>query len=295
MASERKNIGFIGLGLMGQGFTKRLCDRGHTVTGFDRAPEKTEAAKAHGVRAAGSAAEVARASDIIHICVMTKTDLKAAVFGENGIAAGGSPDKILIDHSTTPVDVTKAFAERLREETGMAWIDAPVSGGPPAAEAGTLAIMAGGDGDMVASVMSVLHDLGEVTHMGATGAGQVTKMVNQVVVLNNFCILAEALALAEAGGVDAEKIPTALGGGYAGSNMLEKIFPRMIARDYAPAGYLFQCMKDLDMLHDIARDLKVPTPMASQAASLFRIMMSKGHGELDAISVLKLYNGGDVV
>lgn len=295
MAGERKNVGFIGLGLMGQGFTKRLCERGHQVTGFDRTPEKIETAKAHGVRPAGSAAEVARASDIIHICVMTKVDLEAAVFGENGVAAGGAPEKILIDHSTTPVEVTKALAERLQEETGMAWIDAPVSGGPPAAEAGTLAIMAGGDGTAIARAMPILNDLGEATHMGATGAGQVTKIVNQVVVLNNFCILAEALALAEAGGVDAEKIPSALGGGYAGSNMLQKIFPRMIARDYAPAGYLFQCMKDLDMLHDIARDLKVPTPMASQAASLFRIMMSKGHGELDAISVLKLYDGSDVV
>ena len=295
MTSEPKNVGFIGLGLMGQGFTKRLCSKGHTVIGFDRMAEKTEAAKAHGVRPAGSAADVASSSDIIHICVMTKADLKAAVFGENGVATGGTPEKILIDHSTTPVEVTKDFAERLKKETGMAWIDAPVSGGPPAAEAGTLAIMAGGDSDAVASIMSVLRDLGEVTHMGATGAGQVTKMVNQVVVLNNFCILAEALALAEAGGVDAEKIPSALGGGYAGSNMLQKIFPRMIARDYAPAGYLFQCMKDLDMVHDITRDLKVPTPMASQAASLFRIMMSKGHGELDAISVLKLYDGNDVV
>ena len=295
MANTGENIGFIGLGLMGQGFTKRLCERGHAVTGFDRAQEKIEMAKAHGVVPATSAAEVAAASDIVHVCVMTKADLEAALFGENGVAKGASPEKILIDHSTTPVETTKAFAERLMKETGMAWIDAPVSGGPPAAEAGTLAIMAGGEDTVFSRVEPVLNDLGEATHMGATGAGQVTKMVNQVVVLNNFCILAEALALAEAGGVDAKKIPSALGGGYAGSNMLEKIFPRMIDRDYAPAGYLFQTMKDLDMVHEIARDLKVPTPMASQAAQLFRIMLSKGHGELDAISVLKLYDGEEEV
>lgn len=295
MASTSKKIGFIGLGLMGQGFTKRLCNRGHEVRGFDIAAKKVEAAGDHGVHPETSAKAVTAASDVIHVCVMTRTDLETAVFGENGIAAAGSPEKILIDHSTTPVEVTKAFAERLRKETGMAWIDAPVSGGPPAAETGTLALMAGGDDATIARIMPILNDLGEATHMGPTGAGQVTKMVNQVVVLNNFCILAEALALAEAGGVDAEKIPKALGGGYAGSNMLQKIFPRMIARDYAPAGYLFQCMKDLDMVHDIAKDLKVPTPMASQAASLYRIMMSKGHGELDAISVLKLYDQKDVV
>ncbi|MEM9625633.1 MAG: NAD(P)-dependent oxidoreductase [Pseudomonadota bacterium] len=295
MPEKPEKIGFIGLGLMGQGFTKRLCQQGHPVIGFDRLAEKMETAKAHGVVPAGSAADVASAANIVHICVMTKADLEAAVFGEGGIAESGSADKILIDHSTTPVEVTKAFAKRLFEGTGMAWVDAPISGGPPAAEAGTLAIMVGADDAVIARVLPVLSDLGEPTHMGPIGAGQVTKMVNQVVVLNNFCILAEALALAEAGGVDATKIPSALGGGYAGSNMLQKIFPRMIERDYAPAGYLFQCMKDLDMVHDIARDLKVPTPMAHQAATLYRIMMSKGHGELDAISVLKLYDGGDGV
>ncbi len=295
MSSNDRNIGFVGLGLMGQGFTRRLCARGYRVHGFDRIVEKVEAAKTHGVLPCKAAAEATAAADIVHLCVMTRSDLEAAVFGKEGVAAGASSQKILIDHSTTPADVTKAFAGRLYEETGMAWIDAPVSGGPPAAEAGTLAIMVGGDDDVVARAMPVLSDLGEATHMGSGGAGQVTKMVNQIVVLNGFCILAEALALAEAGGVDPEKIPAALGGGYAGSNMLQKLFPRMIARDYAPAGYLFQTLKDLDMVHDIARDLKVPTPMSSQAASLFRVMMSKGHGELDAISVLKLYDGEETV
>jgi 3-hydroxyisobutyrate dehydrogenase-like beta-hydroxyacid dehydrogenase len=290
MVEQSKRIGFIGLGLMGQGFVKRLCARGRAVIGYDRVADKIEAAKRHGVIPAGSPAEVAAAADIVHICVMTKTDLEAAVFGEAGIAENATSDKILVDHSTTPVDATKAFAERLFEKTGMAWIDAPVSGGPPAAEAGTLAIMAGGEDGAIARASPVLADLGQATHMGPIGAGQATKMVNQVIVLNNFCILAEALALAEAGGVDARKIPEALGRGYAGSNMLEKLFSRMIDRDFAPAGYLFQCMKDLDMVHDFAKGLNAPTPMSSQAASLFRIMMSKGCGELDAISVLKLYD-----
>ncbi len=295
MAGDGKKIGFIGLGLMGQGFTKRLASRGHEVRGLDRAPEKILAAKANGVLPERSAASLTSASDIVHICVMTKTDLEAAVFGPDGVAAGASSGKILIDHSTTPVETTKAFAKRLHEETGMAWIDAPVSGGPPAAGAGTLAIMVGGEDEPVARAMPVLADLGEATHMGPIGAGQVTKMVNQVFVLNGFCILAEALALAEAGGVDPKKIPAALGGGYAGSNMLQKLWPRMVERDYAPAGYLFQCMKDLDLVHDFAKGLSVPIPMSSQGATLFRMMMSKGHGELDAISVLKLYDGEETV
>lgn len=282
-------IGFVGLGLMGQAFTRRLAACGHRVTGYDIVPEKLDAAARHGVRPAASAAEVARSSDIVQICVMTRDDLERAVFGERGVAEAASAGKILIDHSTTEVETTKAFAARLGE-TGMGWIDAPVSGGPPAAETGTLAIMAGGDDAHLARVHALLADLGTCSHMGPVGAGQVTKMVNQVLVLANYCVLAEALALAEAGGVDAARIPEALGAGYAGSTMLQRLYPRMVARDFAPAGYAFQALKDLDMVQGLARSVGVPTPMTSQAATLFRILNAKGHGRLDGIAVLKLFN-----
>jgi 3-hydroxyisobutyrate dehydrogenase len=123
----------------------------------------------------------------------------------------------------------------------------------------------------------------------------VTKMVNQILVLNNYCILAEALALAEAGGVDAAKIPAALASGHAGSNMLKNLFPRLVARDFEPAGYAFQVLKDLDMLHGLAKELQVPTPMSAQASSLFRILNAKGHGQLDGLAILKLYDKDDHV
>jgi 3-hydroxyisobutyrate dehydrogenase-like beta-hydroxyacid dehydrogenase len=287
--ATRPAVGFIGLGLMGHAFTRRLTACGYPVTGYDIAPDKLEAAARHGVRPAASAAEVTRASDVVQICVMTGTDLERAVFGDQGVVEGAAADKILIDHSTTEVETTKAFAARLGE-AGMGWIDAPISGGPPAAEAGTLAIMAGGDAPRFERVQSLLADLGTCTHMGPVGAGQVTKMVNQVLVLANYCVLAEALSLAEAGGVDAALIPEALGAGYAGSRMLERLYPRMVARDFAPAGYAFQAMKDLDMVQALAKSLTVPTPMTSQAASLFRILNAKGHGRLDGIAVLKLFD-----
>jgi 3-hydroxyisobutyrate dehydrogenase-like beta-hydroxyacid dehydrogenase len=285
-----RDVGFVGLGLMGQAFTKRLVAIGHRVTGYDRVADKMARAEGHGVGPANCAAEVARMSEIVHVCVMTRDDLAAAVFGAHGIAEGAAPGKVLIDHSTTEVATTREFAGRLEAETGMGWIDAPVSGGPPAAEAGTLAIMIGGEQAAVAAALPVLELLGTCTHMGPVGAGQVTKMVNQVLVLSNYCVLAEALALAEAGGVDASRIPAALGAGYAGSNMLQRLYPRMAARDFAPAGYAFQALKDLDMVHGLAKELKVPTPMTSQAATLFRTLVSKGHGELDGIAVLKLYD-----
>ncbi|MDF2765985.1 MAG: 2-hydroxy-3-oxopropionate reductase [Rhodospirillales bacterium] len=290
MADGKGSIGFIGLGLMGQAFTRRLVACGYRVTGYDLRPQQIAAAEAHGVEPAGSAAEVARASELVHVCVMTKDDLAQAVFGPDGVAAGGAPGKLLVDHSTTDAGVTRGFAERLRTDAGIGWVDAPVSGGPPAAAAGTLAIMAGGTEADAAKARPVLADLGQCTHMGPVGAGQTTKMVNQVLVLNNYCVLAEALALAEAGGVDAAKIPQALGAGYAGSTMLQKLYPRLVARDFAPAGYAFQALKDLDMLHDLAKALQVPTPMSAQAASLFRILNAKGHGQLDGLAVLKLYD-----
>ena len=296
MNDTKPRIGFIGLGLMGQAFTARLIACGYVVTGFDIDTAKVSQAAQHGVVVAKSSAEVTAASDVILTCVIATDAVEAAVFGTDGVADAGSADKLLIDHSTSIVDATKDMAARLKTQVGMGWIDAPVSGGPAAARDGTLAIMAGGSDEDFSRANEVLGDLASsVTHFGPVGAGQVAKMVNQILVLNNYCILAEALALAEAGGIDAAKIPEALAAGHAGSNMLQSIFPRMIDRDFAPAGYARQILKDLDMLHDLAKHLKSPTPMSAQATSLFRILTSKGHGELDGISILKLYDQKDSV
>ena len=294
--STKPTIGFIGLGLMGQAFTKRLVSSGYTVSGFDIATQQVEQATKHGVIPAASSADVTSKSDIILVCVVSTDAVHEAVFGPGGVMESASADKVLVDHSTTIIESTKAMADELREQTGMGWVDAPVSGGPPAAETGTLAIMAGGSDADIARVNPLMTDLASTfTHLGSVGAGQVTKMVNQILVLNNYCVLAEALALAEAAGIDAAKIPEALAPGHAGSNLLKAVFPRMIARDFEPAGYARQVLKDLDMVHDIAKTLKVPTPMSSQAASLFRILVSKGHAEKDGIAVFKLYDQNDSV
>lgn len=293
---SKPRIGFIGLGLMGQAFTAHLVENGYQVTGFDIDAEKVAKATEHGVTAASSSAEVTANSDIILVCVISTDAVEQVVLGEGGVIETGSTDKVLVDHSTTIVDKTKSMAAQLKEACGMGWIDAPVSGGPPAARTGTLAIMAGGADEDIAKVAPVMNDLAsDFTHFGPVGAGQVAKMVNQILVLNNYVVLAEALALAEAGGIDASKIPEALKSGHAGSNLLQSAFPRMIERDYEPLGYARQILKDLDMLHDLAKGLKSPTPMSSQASSLFRILCSKGHEELDGIAVLKLFDQKDSV
>lgn len=288
-------IGFLGLGLMGEGFTRRLVELGHDVSGFDPRAERREAAAGWGVTPADSPAAAAAGADLVMTCVTTTDDLEQAVFGTDGVTEAIGRDAVLVDFSTTVVARTKAMAERLRAEAGAGWVDAPVSGGPPAAQAGGLAIMAGGADADISAARPVLEGLAaSLVHLGPVGAGQVTKMVNQVCVLTNFVVLAEALNLAERGGVDGDKLIEALGAGYAGSNLMQAMWPRMIARDYAPAGYLRQVLKDLDMVHDLAHDLKAAIPMSTQAAELFRLMAARGHEDLDGIAVLKLFTGESV-
>lgn len=289
MASKPK-LGYLGLGLMGSQMTKRLIKNGYQVTGFDPDPDKMSAAVANGVIAAASPAEVARASDIVQACVITTPALTEAIFGPNGIVEGGDADKIFVDHSTTIADKTRQLAARLKGETGMGWVDAPISGGPPAAGTGELAIMVGGNDDDVIRVQPVLDTLGHNTHMGALGTGQVTKMVNQVLVLNNFTLLAEAVTLAKNAGIDPAKVPQALKGGYADSPMFRRFFPRMIERDFDPAGYARQVLKDLDMVVDLAQQTNTPVPMSSQSTALYRVLIAKGHSELDATAILKIYD-----
>jgi len=288
-------IGFLGLGLMGEGFTRRLLDQGHTVSGFDPVADRCQAAADWGVTPAGSPAEAARDADLVMTCVTTTDDLDQAVFGVGGAAETLGSGALLVDFSTTVVARTREMADRLRDKTGAGWVDAPVSGGPPAARAGTLAIMAGGSDGDIAAAMPVLRQLSEnPVHMGPVGAGQITKMVNQVCVLTNYVVLAEALNLAERGGIATDKLIEALGAGHAGSNLMRAVWPRMMARDYQPAGYLRQVLKDLDMVHDVAHDLSAAIPMSTQAAELFRLMAARGQGELDGISILKLFAGEEV-
>jgi 3-hydroxyisobutyrate dehydrogenase len=283
-------IGFIGLGLMGQGFTRRLIDSGHRVVGYDIDGGKIEVAAAFGVEPAMSAAEVAATADIVLVCVINTAAVEEVVAGPTGIVAAGRLDgKVLVDHSTTEIATTSRLAALLEESTGMAFVDAPVSGGPDAARDGSLAIMAGGSTAAIERIAPVMRRLGRLTHMGAVGAGQATKLVNQTIVLTNYCVLAEALRLAQAHGVDASRIPEALAGGHAGSNLLPVAFARMIDRDFAPRGFARQVLKDLEMLQEDARRHHLAMPMASQALTLFRLLVSSGKSELDGTAVVTLF------
>ncbi|HUS96531.1 MAG TPA: NAD(P)-dependent oxidoreductase [Hyphomicrobiaceae bacterium] len=285
----RPIIGFIGLGLMGHGFVKRLLSTGHQVIAYDIAADKIAVAEALGAAPAASPADVAQRSDIVCVCVTTPADVTAIVTGPSGLTSAGRLDgKVFVDHSTTDIDTTRELAQALQTATGMAFVDAPVSGGPGAAEAGCLAIMGGGDAAAIAKVAPIMDHLGSFTHMGPVTAGQATKLVNQTLVLNNYCVIAEALRLAEAYGIDAAKIPAALAGGHAGSNLLPVLFERMIARDWTPLGYGRQVLKDLEMLNTAAKAEHVAMPMSAQALTLYRMLITKGHGEKDGSAIFTL-------
>jgi 3-hydroxyisobutyrate dehydrogenase len=216
--------------------------------------------------------------------------VEAAVFGESGVASALRPPQLLIDFSTIKVYQCKAFAGRLREMTGAGWIDAPVSGGPPASGNGTLTVMAGGEAADIERARPFFADVaGRFTHMGPSGAGMAAKMLNQLIVGAGHAVMAEAVVLAEAAGIDPARLPECLAGGLADSPLLQRLYPRMVARDFAPQGYVRQLLKDLEMVNEFAGALKAPTPMMSEALTLYRMLAHLGHTELDTAAVLKLY------
>jgi len=287
---EKLRIGYVGIGLMGLPMTLRLLQLGYSVTVFDVLSGRTDIASASGAKVASTPAQVAHENDIILLNLPTTDAVELAAFGEHGVVTAMHPPQLIVDFSTVKVDKGRAFAAKLREKTGCGWIDAPVSGGPPACAAGNLTIMAGGDAAEIDRVRPLMSDIaGQFTFMGPSGAGLTAKMINQLIVGCTHAVMAEAAVLAEAAGIDAARIPECLAGGYADSSMLQKLYPRIIARDFAPQGYARQLLKDLEMLNEFAGGLKAPLPMSGQALTLYRMLIHLGHSELDTAAIFKLY------
>ena len=283
-------IGYVGVGLMGLPMARRLLSLGYAVRVYDIAPQSIAAARDAGAAVASSAADAVRGSELALLNLPTPEAVEAAMFGKNGVASALKPPQLLVDFSTIKVYQCKAYAQRLREMTGVGWIDAPVSGGPPASGTGTLTVMAGGEAAEIERLRPFFADVaGRFTHMGPTGAGMATKMLNQLIVGAGHALMAEAVVLAEAAGIDPARLPECLAGGLADSALLQKLYPRMVKRDYAPQGYVRQLLKDLEMVNEFAGALKAPTPMMSEALTLYRMLAHLGHTELDTAAVLKLY------
>jgi 3-hydroxyisobutyrate dehydrogenase len=274
-------LGYIGVGLMGGPMVKRLASLGWKVRAYDIVPERSTV---------GSPAEAAQGADVVLLNLPTNEAVEDAVFGPHGLVHAMRAPQLVVDFSTIPVDACRSHATRLLRETGCRWVDAPVSGGPPAVAAGSLTVMAGGEPEDLERLAPLMRDIaGRCTRMGPVGAGLAAKMINQLIVGVGHAMLAEAVALCEKAGIDAARIPQCLGGGYADSNLMKAYWPRMVERDFAPRGYVRQLLKDLEMVNAWAGGVQARTPMLASALSAYRELKSQGHSELDTSAVVKLY------
>jgi len=278
--SARPRLGYIGLGLMGRPMGLRLLAAGYALTVWNRSRDKLAPLTAQGAQAAASPAAVARAADIVMMCVTDQRAAEEVLFGPDGIAAGGAAGKLVVDFSSIAPASAREFAARLERACGMGLVDAPVSGGTVGAEQGTLAIMAGGRPEHVERARPVVAHLAQrFTRMGDAGAGQVTKLCNQVIVGCLFPVIAEAVRLAESAGVDANALPQALKGGFADSLPLQVFGARMAARQFEPPlGAVAIMLKDLENAGAVAKEKSVPLPMAHAAAELYRLLVAQGRG-----------------
>ena len=278
---KKFSLGYVGVGLMGGPMVKRLTALGWSVRGYDIVSERSMV---------GSAAEAAQGADVVLLNLPTNEAVEDAVFGAKGLIHAMKKPQLLVDFSTIPVDACRSHAARLAKATGCRWVDAPVSGGPPAVEAGTLTVMAGGEAADLERLAPLMKDIaGRCTHMGPVGAGLAAKMINQLIVGVGHAMLGEAVGLCEKAGIDAARIPECLAGGYADSNVMKAYWPRMVERDFAPRGYVRQLLKDLEMVSAWAEGLHSKTPVLQSALAAYREMKKRGLTELDTSAVVKLY------
>ena len=271
-------IGFIGLGIMGRGMTHNLLKAGHYVTVWNRSKERMEEFVATGVKTSSSPSELASRCDVILVCVSDTPDVEQVLFGENGVSEGVKKGALVVDHSTISPHKTVEMAKRLNEQ-GAAYLDAPVSGGSEGAAKGMLSIMIGGKAADVERAMPILQAYGKtITHVGAQGAGQMAKLVNQILVVVNQLAASEALLFAQAGGLDLAKTIDAVKGGAAGSWMLANRGPQMIVRDFRPGFTIDLQQKDLRLVLESADEMGVPLLGTSLVFQLYRTLQAQGLG-----------------
>jgi 2-hydroxy-3-oxopropionate reductase len=283
-------LGLIGLGAMGRPMGLRLLGAGHHLSVFARQPSAAQPLLEAGAIVRDSPADVARASEIVLTIVTADADVSEIALGQRGIIAGAAPGTVLVDMSTVAPATARSVAARLAEG-GIDMLDAPVSGGAAAARDGTLAIMVGGEAEVLPRVRPVLEGLGSrIVHVGPNGAGQVAKACNQMIMVAAIEACAEAFALAAASGVDPAQVRTALQGGSAGSRVLDVMGGRMVQGDYADGVEARLHHKDFGILMAEATRLGVPLPLSAQVGQRLNAVMGQGWGQLDTACLLQLFS-----
>lgn len=279
-------IGFIGLGIMGGPMARHLVKAGHTVVGYDRSEERMQALVEAGGSAAESLAQAVKDAEIVAVMVPDSPDVQAVLLSDDGVFTHAQPDTLVIDFSSIRPDVTAELAATAVQR-GLRIIDAPVSGGEPGAVNATLSIMVGASEADFASAKPILDVVGKtIAHVGPNGAGQTVKAANQLIVAGNIELLAEALTFLRAYGVDMEAAVKVLGGGLAGSAVLDQKAAKMLARNFDPGFRIALHHKDMGIVTSAAREAGVVIPLGAVVAQLMASAMANGHGGLDHSGLL---------
>jgi 3-hydroxyisobutyrate dehydrogenase-like beta-hydroxyacid dehydrogenase len=281
-------IGFVGLGTMGAPMVRNLLTHGYATTVWARRQDAMAPLLAAGAAAGESAAHVATASDIVITMVTDTRAVADVILGERGIAIGARAGSLVIDHSTIDPDGARRIASQLQAQ-GVEMLDAPVSGGGAAADAGTLAIMAGGSASAFERANPILSCYAKnIVHVGPSGAGQVAKACNQICTIVNQLGAAEAMLLAERAGVDPRKVKEALMGGFAASRMLELQAPKMIARDFEGKVESRLHHKDIHIVLELARTFGIELPASSAAAGVLDRLQQRGGARQDSAAIFNV-------
>ncbi len=280
-------VGFVGLGKMGRPMTLRLLAAGHEVTVHSRSRGPVEALVQCGARAAWSPREVAEASEVVLAALPTEAAVRAVFLGPDGLVAAARPGQILVDHSTVSPATSREIAEAARSR-GASFLDAPVSGGPGGAEAGTLTVMVGGEREAFQRALPVFQAFGTNIHLvGPSGLGTVVKLVNQLLVGIHTAASAEAVVFGVKLGADPQALLEIIGTSFGGSTMLSRNLPRMIRRDFSPATPSVLILKDLGIITDVAREQNVRLLLGSLAQQLFVEARGLGLDELDMSALVQ--------
>lgn len=278
-------LAFCGLGLMGEPMARRLLRAGHQLNVWNRSPAKADALVAAGAIRCDTPAEAAEDVDGVILCLLDAAAVEQVVFGPHGLA-GSRGWRWLVDHTSMDPSATTVLAARLAREHGADWIDAPVSGGVAGAQAGTLAIMAGGNASAVEQAQPALAAYAaRLTLMGPVSAGQTAKLCNQIIVSSTVAAVAEALSLARAAGIDAARLPEAFGGGWADSRPMQVFAPRMLRAPDNVLGTVATMLKDVDTVMARARDMNVPTPVTASVQQTLRQAAALGLAQADLSAV----------
>jgi 2-hydroxy-3-oxopropionate reductase len=281
------SVGFVGLGIMGSPMAVHLARAGFTVRGYNRTPDKAAPLVDAGGRAAASIAEAVRDADVVAVMVPDSPDVRAVLVGDEGVFAHAKPDTLILDFSSIRPDVAIELAEQAHDQ-GLRMLDAPVSGGEAGARNAALSIMVGGDADDFASARPVFDAVGTtIVHVGASGAGQTVKAANQLIVASNIQALAEAVVFLRAYGVDLAAALDVLGGGLAGSAVLEQKKHNMLDREFLPGFRIALHHKDMGIVTAAAREAGVVLPVGAVVAQLMASALAVGDGGLDHSALLR--------